>query len=84
VLVAASRSALGLGDAKLAASLGTLLAWAGWPALIAGTAAGFLLAAVYGLGLLAARRATLRQKIPFGPFMIVGAFLALLATAIGA
>jgi leader peptidase (prepilin peptidase) / N-methyltransferase len=83
VLVAASRSAVGLGDAKLAASLGTLLAWAGWPALIAGTVAGFLLAAVCGLGLLAARRATLRQKIPFGPFMIAGAFLALLATAAG-
>jgi len=79
VLVAVSRSAMGLGDAKLAASLGTMLAWAGWPALISGTLAAFLLATVYGLGLLAARRGTLRQRIPFGPFMIAGAFLALLA-----
>jgi leader peptidase (prepilin peptidase) / N-methyltransferase len=83
VLVAVSRSAVGLGDAKLAASLGALLAWAGWPALAAGTVAGFLLAAVYGLWLLAARRAALGQQIPFGPFMIAGAFLALLATAMG-
>jgi leader peptidase (prepilin peptidase) / N-methyltransferase len=83
VLAVASRSAVGLGDAKLAASVGTMLAWAGWPVLIAGTLAGFLLAAVYGLGLLAARRATLRQRIPFGPFMIAGAFLALLLTAAG-
>jgi leader peptidase (prepilin peptidase) / N-methyltransferase len=83
VLAVASRSAVGLGDVKLAASLGTLLAWAGWTALIAGTAAGLLLAAACGLVLLAARRATLRQQIPFGPFMILGAFLALLATAAG-
>jgi leader peptidase (prepilin peptidase) / N-methyltransferase len=76
-----SRSAIGLGDAKLAASLGTMLAWAGWPTLIAGVFAGFLIGAVYGLGLLVTRRATRQQRIPFGPFMIAGAFLALLAVA---
>jgi leader peptidase (prepilin peptidase) / N-methyltransferase len=76
-----SRSAIGLGDAKLAASLGTMLAWAGWPVLVAGTLAGFLLAAVYGLALLALRRTSWRQRIPFGPFMIAGAFLALVITA---
>jgi leader peptidase (prepilin peptidase) / N-methyltransferase len=74
-----SRSAIGLGDAKLAASLGTMLAWAGWPTLIAGTFAGFLIGAIYGLALLVTRRATRQQRIPFGPFMIAGAFLALLA-----
>lgn len=81
VLAIVSRSAIGLGDAKLAASLGTMLAWAGWSALAAGTLAGFLLAAVYGLGLLALRRTSWRQRIPFGPFMIAGAFLALVITA---
>src|SRR5580692_8350761 len=79
-LAIVSRSAIGLGDAKLAASLGTMLAWAGWPVLAAGTLAGFLLAAVYGLGLLALRRTSWRQRIPFGPFMIAGAFLALVIT----
>jgi leader peptidase (prepilin peptidase)/N-methyltransferase len=81
LLTLASRSAVGLGDAKLAASLGTMLAWSGWPTLLAGTFAGFLLAAIYGLALLVARRVTLRQRIPFGPFMIAGTFLALLADA---
>jgi leader peptidase (prepilin peptidase) / N-methyltransferase len=76
-LAVVSRSSVGLGDVKLAASLGTLLAWPGWSALVAGTLAGFLLAAVYGLGLLALRRTSWRQRIPFGPFMIAGAFLAL-------
>jgi leader peptidase (prepilin peptidase)/N-methyltransferase len=80
-LVVVSRSALGLGDVKLAASLGTLSAWPGWPTLIAGVFAGFLLGAIYGVGLLASRRARLGQRIPFGPFMIAGTFLAVLASA---
>jgi len=78
-----SRSALGLGDVKLAGSLGTLLAWFGWRTLIAGTVAGFVLGGLTGIGLLLARRATRQQRIPFGPFMIAGAFLAVLVTAAG-
>jgi len=81
ILVVVSRSAVGLGDAKLAASLGTLTAWPGWPTLIAGAFAGFLLGAIYGVGLLVSRRAHRGQHIPFGPFMIAGAFLALLASS---
>lgn len=73
-----SRSAIGLGDAKLAASLGTLLAWFGWPTLVRGIVAGFLLGGIYGAGLLASRRATRAQKVAFGPFMLAGAFLAIL------
>lgn len=74
-----SPSAPGLGDVKLAASLGTMLTWFGWRALIAGGFAGFLLAGASGVALLASRRATRKQQIPFGPFMIIGAFLVLLA-----
>jgi leader peptidase (prepilin peptidase) / N-methyltransferase len=75
-----SHSALGLGDAKLAASLGTLLAWFGWPTLVRGIVAGFLLGGVYGAALLVLRRATRAQRVAFGPFMLAGAFLAVLAT----
>jgi len=81
VFTVVSRSALGLGDVKLAGSLGTLLAWFGWRTLIAGTVAGFLLGGLYGIGLLLARRATRTQRIPFGPFMIAGAFLAILVSS---
>ena len=80
-LAVISRAAIGLGDAKLSASLGTMLAWSGWPTLVAGVFAGFLLAAVYGLGLLVSGRATRGHRIPFGPFMVAGAFLAVLAAA---
>ena len=55
-----------------------MLAWRGWSALVVGGVAGFLFAAVYGTALLISGHATRKQQIPFGPFMIAGAFLAVL------
>lgn len=72
-------SGLGLGDVKAAASLGTLLAWRSWAALMAGAFAGFALAGLCGAALLISGRATAKQRIPFGPFMIIGAFAVILA-----
>jgi leader peptidase (prepilin peptidase)/N-methyltransferase len=69
---------MGLGDVKLAASLGTLLAWFGWRTLIAGGFAGFLLAGLFSVALILSGRATRKQQIPFGPFMITGTFLIIL------
>jgi leader peptidase (prepilin peptidase) / N-methyltransferase len=79
ILTVLSPSGMGLGDVKLAAGLGTLLAWYGWRALLGGTLAGFALAACYGVVLLVTHRATRKQHIAFGPFLIVGAFAVLLA-----
>lgn len=78
LLALISPSGMGLGDVKAAASIGSVLALRGWTALIAGGFAGFLLAAAYGIALLASGRATSKQQIPFGPFMIAGAFLVIL------
>jgi leader peptidase (prepilin peptidase)/N-methyltransferase len=72
---------VGFGDVKLAGLLGLYLGWLGLPVWIAGTCAGFVLAAVYALALLASRRATLKSTIPFGPFMLAGALAAVLAYA---
>ncbi len=69
----------GAGDIKLAASLGTALGWFGWAAVLGGALAGFLLAAAFSTGLLAVGRADRKQQIAFGPFMIIGAFLVILA-----
>jgi len=79
LLMVISPSGMSLGDVKLAASLGTLLAWFGWRLLLAGGFAGFLLAGIYGSAVLASGRATRKQPIPFGPFMIAGAVLAVVA-----
>jgi leader peptidase (prepilin peptidase) / N-methyltransferase len=78
ILLLISPSGMGLGDVKLAASLGTMLAWTNWDLLLFGGFAGFALAAIYSVALLATGRATRKQQIPFGPFMIAGAFLAVL------
>jgi leader peptidase (prepilin peptidase) / N-methyltransferase len=83
LLALAGRGAAGLGDAKLAASAGTALAWFGWVPLAAGAAAGFVLAAAYGAVLLALRRATLSQHIAYGPFLAAGALAAIIAAGAG-
>jgi leader peptidase (prepilin peptidase)/N-methyltransferase len=64
---------------KLAASLGTALGWFGWAAVLGGALAGFLLAAACSTGLLIWGRAARGQQIAFGPFMITGALLVILA-----
>jgi leader peptidase (prepilin peptidase)/N-methyltransferase len=71
---------LGGGDIKLAALAGLALGWLGWPAVLAGASLGFLLSAVVSLALLAARRITLRSAISFGPFLLGGTLLAVLAS----
>jgi leader peptidase (prepilin peptidase) / N-methyltransferase len=79
VLALVSPSGMGMGDVKAAASLGTMLAWPSWRLLLVGGLAGFVLAAGYGIALLASGRASRKQHIPFGPFMLAGAFAAILA-----
>ncbi|HUB38781.1 MAG TPA: prepilin peptidase [Streptosporangiaceae bacterium] len=71
---------LGGGDIKLAGLAGLALGWLGWPTLIAGAALGFVLSALVSLALLAARRITMRSAICFGPFLIGGALVAMLAS----
>jgi leader peptidase (prepilin peptidase)/N-methyltransferase len=68
---------MGLGDAKLAASVGTALAWTGWQALLTGTFTAFALAAVYGGTLLARYVATRDSHLPLGPFILAGALAAI-------
>ncbi|MDH6134975.1 leader peptidase (prepilin peptidase)/N-methyltransferase [Kitasatospora sp. MAA4] len=70
---------MGLGDAKLAPVLGALLAWYGWRTVFSGVFTGFLLGALWGLALLVTRRARARDPIPFGPCMLLGALVAVLA-----
>jgi leader peptidase (prepilin peptidase) / N-methyltransferase len=75
VLALVAPAGLGMGDVKLAALLGLHLAWLGWPVLVDGALAGFVVQAVLAAVLLATRRVALRGYIPFGPAMLAGAAL---------
>lgn len=71
---------MGMGDVKLAGVLGLALGYAGWPALIVGVAAAFVLGGIVGVVVLAVRRARDRA-IPFGPWMFAGAWIGIVAGA---
>ncbi|MET4780451.1 prepilin peptidase [Glaciihabitans sp. UYNi722] len=66
---------MGLGDVKLAGVLGIYLGWVGWGAVAVGALAAFVLAGIYAAILLLARRANRKSGIPFGPWMLAGAWL---------
>jgi leader peptidase (prepilin peptidase)/N-methyltransferase len=69
------REGLGLGDVKLMAMIAAFLGFA--PAMLA-LFIGVILAAVYGITLLARRRATSSSQIPLGTFLCIGGLLAAL------
>lgn len=71
--------AMGGGDVKLSGVLGIALGFAGWNALIVGAVAAFVLGGAVGIALLAVRRAHLQTALPFGPWMILGAWIGLFA-----
>ncbi|WP_028709084.1 prepilin peptidase [Propionicicella superfundia] len=66
---------MGGGDVKLAGLLGLYLGWFGWGALAVGTLAGFVLGGLFGIALIAFGRAGRRSAIPYGPWMLAGAWL---------
>ena len=71
--------AIGRGDVKLAGVLGLYLGWAGWASVVVGWFAAFLLGGLFAVGLLAARRAGRKSSVPFGPWMLAGAWIGLIA-----
>jgi leader peptidase (prepilin peptidase)/N-methyltransferase len=72
-------SGMGLGDVKLAASVGAALGWQGWGQVVAATFLAFTAAALYAAGLLLFRRATRTTQFPLGPFMLLSALVVILA-----
>lgn len=71
-----ARAGLGAGDVKLAGVLGLHLGWLGWSSLAIGAFAAVLVGGLVSAALLAARRATMQTRVPFGPSMVAGALVA--------
>jgi leader peptidase (prepilin peptidase)/N-methyltransferase len=81
LLALVSGGQVGGGDVKVAGLIGLLLGWLSWHTLLTGACAGFVLAAAFGVALLAGRRMSMHSRISFGPFLLGGALLATLATS---
>jgi prepilin signal peptidase PulO-like enzyme (type II secretory pathway) len=73
VLVSRGRS-MGVGDIKLAFLMGLLL---GFPYILVALFFSFLIGAIIGIGLILAKRKTMKSEVPFGPFLVIGTCIAL-------
>jgi leader peptidase (prepilin peptidase)/N-methyltransferase len=73
------RAGLGLGDVKLAAVLGLILGFAGWPAVLIGVVVPQVINGSVALALLLTRRAGRGHQLPFGPALLAGALIAVTA-----
>jgi leader peptidase (prepilin peptidase)/N-methyltransferase len=69
---------MGYGDVKLSGLLGAYLGWVSYGALVTGAFLGFLLGGLFSIGLVLFTDAGRKSKVPFGPFMLLGALLGIL------
>ncbi|MCE4027657.1 prepilin peptidase [Microbacterium sp. Au-Mic1] len=74
IVRAVSPRGMGGGDVKLAALVGLYLGWVGWATLAVGAFAAFLFGGLFGVALILLRRAKRKTAIPYGPWMIAGAW----------
>jgi len=66
---------MGIGDIKLAFLMGLFL---GFPNILVALFLAFLIGAVVGIALITTKKKELKSEIPFGPFLVLGTFIALL------
>ena len=78
-----TRGAIGMGDVKLAFPLGLFAGYHGWETAVAALVGAFLAAGAVGVLLLALRRITRHDHLPFGPFMVAGAWFAIARALVG-
>ena len=78
-LALVARGGFGFGDVKLGFLLGEFAAFRSWGSFLVGGFTAFLAGGALSAGLLIARRVHRRDAIPFGPALIVGCFVGILA-----
>jgi len=66
---------MGFGDVKFAGVLGLFLGYLGWDVLVTGAFAAFVLGGTFAIALILFRKTNLKSGIPFGPWMVAGAWL---------
>ena len=66
---------MGMGDVKFAGVLGLFLGYLGWSVLLVGAFSAFVLGGIFAIGLMIFRKAGRKSGIPFGPWMIIGAWV---------
>jgi len=69
----------GFGDVRLAFLLGLSLGWLGVGYVFLGFFLASFIGAAVGIGLIAANRASLTSRVPFGPFLALGTMIAVFA-----
>jgi leader peptidase (prepilin peptidase)/N-methyltransferase len=72
-------SGMGGGDVKLSGVLGAALGWLGLGQTLVGAFAAFLLGGLFSIALIIARRANRKSGVPFGPWMLAGAWVGIVA-----
>jgi leader peptidase (prepilin peptidase)/N-methyltransferase len=70
---------MGFGDVKLSGVIGLYLGWLGWGQLVVGAFAAFLIGGVVGIGVILFAGGGRKTKVPFGPFMLLGALVGIYA-----
>ena len=74
IVIITKGKGMGCGDIKLAFLMGLLL---GWPLVAVAVFSSFILGSVIGIFLILAGKKKMKSMIPFGPFLVIGTFLAL-------
>ncbi|MCK5085609.1 prepilin peptidase [Candidatus Parcubacteria bacterium] len=74
ILLMTKGKGMGGGDVKLAFLMGLVL---GWPVLLLAMLMSFILGSIYGIPLIILGRKKMNSMVPFGPFLVMGTFIAL-------
>lgn len=75
----ASPRGMGFGDVRLASLVGLVTGWFGWGQVFVAFLAAFLLGAVVGLIVMAVSGEGRKTRVPFGPFLALGAVVSIVA-----
>jgi leader peptidase (prepilin peptidase)/N-methyltransferase len=75
LLALIARGGFGFGDVKLAFLLGLFMAFRGWEHLVVGIFLAFFIGGLISIALLVSRRRGRKDAIPFGPSLVLGAWI---------